>query len=141
MELFLYDNGLRHERVKWCSFHLRYKTSLHGRIINWGGLTTLLSIFLFLRYLFISLTASIYILMIYQWSKVRAWFTFWFNIKEIQPPKYSGKNLNPIFLDSTLFWVSFVSSCMKWTCRIYCLCLIQFVFHSLSTLNGILLGL
>ena len=43
---------------------------------NWRGLTILLSIFVFLIYLFIRLNVSVYILMIYKWSKMRAWHAF-----------------------------------------------------------------
>ena len=53
---------------------------------NW--LTTLLSMFLFDTYLFICLNVSIYILIIYKWSKITAWFAFWLNINEIPSPKY-----------------------------------------------------
>ena len=39
---------------------------------------------IFLMYLFIRLNVSIYILIIYKWSKMRAWHAFWLNIKEMQ---------------------------------------------------------
>ena len=82
------------------------------------GLKTLLSIFHFLIYLFIPLNTSVYILMIYKWSKIRAWFAFWLNINEINWSKYMVKNLNPTFLDSALlllfyFFISFVSPHIK----------------------------
>ena len=65
--------------------------------------TTLLSIFLFLIHLFICLNVSVYLLMVYKWSKVGAWFLSWLNINEIQPSKYIIKNGSPIFLDSASF--------------------------------------
>ena len=43
-----------------------------SRTHNLGGLTTLLAIFLFLIYLFIRLDVSVYVLMIYKGSKIRA---------------------------------------------------------------------
>ena len=80
---------------------------------NLGGLTTLLSIFSFLIYLFIRLNVSVYILMIYKWSKIRAWYAFWLNINEKQPWKFIVKNCNPIFSGFCLiFLVSLVSRCM-----------------------------
>ena len=66
---------------------------------NWGGLTTLLSIFLFLIYLFIRLNVSVYKLMIYKWSKIRAPYAFWLNRNEMQLWKLIGKNRNSICLD------------------------------------------
>ena len=81
---------------------------------NWGGLTPLLSIVLFLMYLFIRLDVSAYILMIYKWSKIRARYAFWLNINELQPWKFIGKNCNPIFFwFCMIFLVPLVSQCMK----------------------------
>ena len=72
---------------------------------NLGGLTTLLSIFLFVICLFVHINVSVYKLMIYKWSKVRARYTFWLIMNETQPWKFIGKNHNPIFLDcALLFW-------------------------------------
>ena len=71
---------------------------------NWEGLTTLLSISLFLIYLFIRLNVSIYILMIYKWSKISAWYASWLNINKMQLWKFIGKNRNTIFLDFALFF-------------------------------------
>ena len=52
--------------------------------------------------------------MIYELPKIRARYTFWLIVNEIQPPNFIGKNRNPIFLDSALFFsVSFVSLCQK----------------------------
>ena len=42
--------------------------------------------------------------MIYKCFKIRASFTFWGKINEIQQSKYITKNCNPIFLDSALFF-------------------------------------
>ena len=84
------------------------------------GLTTSLPVFLFLIYLFIlniSIYISVYILMIYKWFKIRAWFAFWLNISETQPSKYFVKNRNTIFLDSTLFF-KFPSSRHIWNARV-----------------------
>ena len=46
----------------------------------------------------------LYVLMIYKWSKIRAWYPFWLSINEKQPWKFIGKNRNPIFLDCALFF-------------------------------------
>ena len=64
---------------------------------NWGWLATLLSIFLFMIHLFISLDLSVYTLTIYRWLKIRAWCVFWLSINEMQPWNFIGKNHNPIF--------------------------------------------
>ena len=61
-----------------------------------GGLKTLLSIFI-LIYLFICLNVSIYILIIYKWSKIRVRYAFWLNINEIQPLKFIKKIVTPFF--------------------------------------------
>ena len=71
---------------------------------NWKRLTTLLSIFLFCIHLLICLNVSIYILIIYKWSKIRAWFAFRLNINEVQPLKYIRKKRDPVFLDSASFF-------------------------------------
>ena len=71
---------------------------------NWGGLTNLLSIFVFLIYLFIRLNVSVSITMIYKWSKIRVWYAFWLNVNETQPWKFVEKNRIPIFLDFALFY-------------------------------------
>ena len=76
---------------------------LKSQTYNWGGLTTLLSIFLFLTYISICLDVAVYI-MIYRCSKIRAWYAVWFNINEIQPSKFIGNDCNLIFLDSALFF-------------------------------------
>ena len=85
---------------------------------NWGGLTTSLSIFLFLiLFLFIRLNVSVYMLMIYisvymlmiyKLHKSRVWFAFLLNINETQPWKFIGKNRNPFFRNSALFFFSFL---------------------------------
>ena len=108
------------------------QTSINLTNVFDHGLTILPSIFLFLIYLFIRLNVSVYILMIYKWFKIRAWFAFWLNIKEIQPSKYIVKNRNPIFLDSVLF-LKFHSSRCVWNniYKSYCLCITYFIFHSL----------
>ena len=62
-----------------------------------------LSTFLFFIYLFIRLIASVYILMIYKWSKISAWYVYSLNLNEMQPSKFIGKNRNPKFPDSALF--------------------------------------
>ena len=77
------------------------KTSINLTNIFDHILTTF-SIFLSLIFPFICLDASVYILMTYKWSKIRAWFAFWLNIYKIQPSKYIVKNRNSIFLYSTL---------------------------------------
>ena len=55
-------------------------------LVTWtyyeGWQTALLSIFLFLVYLFTCLNVSVYILMIYKSSKIEP-YTFWFNINEM----------------------------------------------------------
>ena len=71
---------------------------------DWGGLANLLSIFIFWIYLFIRLIVSVYMLMIYKWSEIRARYVFWLDINEIQPSKFIGKNRNLFFLDSALFF-------------------------------------
>ena len=71
---------------------------------NWKKLTTLLSIFLFCIHLLICLNVSIYLLIIYKWSKIRAWFAFRLNINEVQPLKYIRKKRDPVFLDSASFF-------------------------------------
>ena len=93
------------------------------------GLTTSLSIFLFLIYLLIRPNVCLHtndLQIIYV-----AWFTFWLNINEIQSSKRIVKNRNPIFLDSALFskfplsrsvWNNIYKSC--------CLYIIYFIFHS-----------
>ena len=81
---------------------------------NWGGLTTLLSMCLSLRYLFIHPNVWIYILMNQKWSKIRARFAFWLNVIEIQLPKYIRKDRDPDCLDSSFISrVSFTSFCMR----------------------------
>ena len=117
------------------------------------GLTSLLSIFLPLIYLFIHLNQIIYlyIIMICKWSKIRMWFPFWLNINEIQPSKYITKNCNLIFLDSALFFEFWLSCCMRNKIyKIYCfivysmlyciLYIIYFIFHSLWSFIDILVG-
>ena len=81
------------------------------------GLTTLLSIFLFLIHLFIGLNVTVYILMIYKRSKIRAWYA-WLNIKETQTWKVIGKYRESIFLDCTFFF-SFLGLALykKFRCR------------------------
>ena len=84
------------------AFHLalfNLKGNVKPWTYNWGGLITLLSIFLFLIHLFIRHNVSVYKLMIYQWSKIRASYAFWLNINEMQPWKLIGKNCNSICLD------------------------------------------
>ena len=66
----------------------------------------------FLIFLFMCPNLFVYIFVIYKWFKVRAWFTFWLNLKEIQASEYIGKNHNPIFLDSALFLKFPLSHCV-----------------------------
>ena len=111
----------------------------HGRIIEETD-NFALKIF-FLIYPFIRLNVSVYILMIYKWSKIIAWYAFWLNINETQPWNFIGKNCNPIFLDSTLFFaVSLVSQCVKLIYKSSCVYIIYFIFHSSLSFDGISVG-
>ena len=74
---------------------------------NWGELTTLLPILLFLGYLLTRLDASLHILTIHKWSLdhlIRAWLAFWLNVKYFHLPKYNVANRNLNFLNSTSFF-------------------------------------
>ena len=71
------------------------RLSVYSWTCNWGRLTTLLSIFLFLTHLFIRLNVSVYILMIYKWSKIRAW---WWKMKS------SHKNFSERVTTSFFFY-------------------------------------
>ena len=106
---------------------LRFEVCTH----NWGGLTTLPSIFLSLIYLFICLNVSVYIKIIYKWSKTRAWYAFWLSINEMQPWKFIGKNRKHMFLDSALFF-QFPWSRGVWNKFIKSIAYIQFTFISHS---------
>ena len=99
-----------------------WKTYINLTNVFEHGLTTFLSIFIFLIFLFMCPNLSVYIFVIYKWFKVRAWFTFWLNLKEIQASEYIGKNHNPIFSDSALFLKFPLSRCV-WNkiYKIYCL--------------------
>ena len=88
-------------------------------LLNWVGLTTLLSIFIFLIYQ-INLFTFLYrfikwsILTIYKWSKIRAWYAFWLSTNEIQPWKFIGKNLKILpcfcgFLGLAVRFIKFIA--------------------------------
>ena len=125
----------------FCVFHNRanFKKSFRKYDQTYINLT-LLSIFLFLIYLFICLNnISIYILMIYKWFKIRAQVAFWLNINEIQTSEYIVKNHNPIFLDSDLLF-KFCSSRRVWNniYKSYCLyisCVISHIYGVLMIFN------
>ena len=79
--------------------------------------------------------------MIYTWSKIIAWFTFWLNITEIQPPKYIRKNRTiQIFYILTHFlrFIRFVVY-EKHLCNYY-LYIIYFIFCSSYHFNNTLVG-
>ena len=106
------------------------QTSINLTVFD-HGLTTSLTIFLILIYLFVRLNVSAYILMIYKYFKIRAQFAFWLNINEIQPSKYTVKIHNPIFLDPALCF-KFLSSHRVWSnlLKIYHWYIIDFIFHT-----------
>ena len=64
---------------------------------NWGGLTTFLSIFLFLIYLFIRLNVSVYILVIYKCSKIRVLYAFLLNANKSSHENLSERIPTPFF--------------------------------------------
>ena len=66
------------------------------------------SLSIFLNMSIFCLNVSVSILMIYKWSKIRVWFTFWLNINEIQLLKYIAKNCSLIFLYFLSYFLSFL---------------------------------
>ena len=119
--LFLFEQ-------KWIAFGCYVKPWAY----NWVELTTLLSIFIFLIYLFTHLTVSVCILIIYKWYKIRAWYTFWVSISEKQPWKFIRKNHNPIFLHFALFFlVSLISQCLRMIYKVFCVYIIYYISHRL----------
>ena len=68
------------------------KTIRRSKILTAFCLKTFLSIFIFLRYIFLRPNVSVYILIIQKWSKWRAWSPFCLNTNEIRPLKIIRKN-------------------------------------------------
>ena len=72
-------------RKLWIWSHLLKKSLMENFIFC---AVTLLSIFIFKRYLIMRLRSSFYMNLMYTWYRIKAWFVFWVNLIEFYLPKY-----------------------------------------------------